>query len=181
MRYPAGHNDDVRRRIVETASRLMRKDGIDGVSIPKLMKAAGLTHGGFYVHFKDRDELVAAAIEHAIEESAFAGDKTAAESFDRYLSMGHVDHPEIGCVVATLGDEGSRTRGLVKRAFGEAVRVLFARIEKKLFPRSTKGELHDETLRRASQAVGSVILARLVHDPALAARILQVAKDDLAP
>lgn len=181
MRYPAGHNDDVRKRIVETASRLMRKDGIDGVSIPKLMKAVGLTHGGFYVHFKDRDELVAAAIEHATEESAFAGEKTAAESFNRYLSLGHVDHPEIGCVIATLGDEGSRSRGMVRRAFGEAVRVLFARIEKKLHPKSTKGELHDETLRRASQAVGAVILARLANDPALAKRLLDVAKEDLGP
>lgn len=175
MRYPEGHNDSVRARIVEAASRALRKDGLESVSIPKLMKAVGLTHGGFYVHFKDRDELVAEAIVHAAHDGAFSSDSTADDSFARYLSKGHVDHPELGCVVAALGMEGSRQRGRIRRAFAEVARGLLRHVEKELHPKSEKGALSDDALRQASQMVGAVILARLVQDEELATRILDSA------
>src|SRR5258707_15854194 len=106
MRYPDGHNETMRTRIVEAASRALRRDGIDAVSIPKLMKLVGLTHGGFYVHFRDRDQLVAEAVAHSAMDSAFSNDAPAAEAFGRYLSQAHVRHPEFGCVIAALGVEG---------------------------------------------------------------------------
>lgn len=179
MRYPDGHNDEVRARIVEVAARALRKDGLDAVSIPNLMKAAGLTHGAFYVHFKDRDELVAAAVERCRSESAFAGDSTLEQAADRYLSKGHVAHPEIGCVIAALGVEGSRQKGKVRRAFGESARVLLSRVQKKLHPDSPPGTLDDDTLQKASQMVGAVVLARLLQDDALVERLLHAGKKSL--
>jgi TetR/AcrR family transcriptional repressor of nem operon len=172
MRYPDGHNDTVRARIVETASRLLRREGLDAVSIPKLMKLSGLTHGGFYVHFKNRDELVAEAIAHAASDSAFADGDSAVESFTKYLAKDHVAHPEYGCVIAALGDEGARQHGTVRRAFAEAARGLMRRVEKKLHPKSDRGALSDEALQKASQIVGAVVLARLVEDEGLADRLL---------
>lgn len=179
MRYPDGHNDEVRARIVELAARALRKDGLDAVSIPKLMKLAGLTHGGFYVHFKDRDELVAAAVEKCTSESAFAGDSTLEQAAGRYLSKIHVDHPEIGCVVAALGVEGARQKGKVKRAFAEAARGLLSRVEKKLHPKSPPGTVSDDTVQKASQMVGAVVLARLMSDDTLAERLLDSARNNL--
>jgi len=70
MRYPQGHKEEVRAGIVEAASRALRRDGLAGVSVPALMKEAGLTHGGFYGHFKNRDELVAEAVLAAAEATA---------------------------------------------------------------------------------------------------------------
>ena len=178
MRYPDGHNDAVRARIVERASRTLRREGLDDVSIPKLMKAAGLTHGGFYVHFEDRDALVAEAVAHAARDSTFASEgATAEEAFARYLSRDHLDHPEYGCVIAALGDEGARQRGRVGRAFAEAARGLLGKIEKKLHPRSEGRAPSDETLQKAAQIVGAVVLARLVQDDALAERLLATAKE----
>lgn len=177
MRYPDGHNDSVRARIVETASRILRREGLEAVSIPTLMKAAGLTHGGFYVHFKDRDELVAEAVAHAAADSAFASEgATADEAFAKYLSRDHVDHLDHGCVIAALGDEGARQRGRVGRAFAEAARGLLRRIEHQLHPNRERRTLSDDTLRKASQIVGAVVLARLVQDDALADRLLATAK-----
>ncbi|HEV8551522.1 MAG TPA: TetR/AcrR family transcriptional regulator [Polyangiaceae bacterium] len=176
MRYPDGHSDEVRARIVEAASRSLRRDGLDGVSIPKLMKAVGLTHGGFYVHFKDRDELVAAAIAHAAGESAFAAGATKEAAFARYLSPDHVGHPEFGCVIAALGEEGARQTGRVGRAFAEAARGLLRSVDRRLHPRSQRETPSDEALQKASQAVGAVVLARLIQDDELAARLLAVAK-----
>src|SRR5882724_1642720 len=100
MRYPDGHSENVRTRIIEAASRALRRDGIDAVSIPKLMRLVGLTHGGFYVHFRDRDELVAEAVAHTATDSVNSSDAPAADAFARYLSQDHVRHPEFGCVIA---------------------------------------------------------------------------------
>ncbi len=176
MRYPEGHNDAVRARIVEAASRALRRDGVDAVSIPKLMKLVGLTHGGFYVHFKDRDDLVAAAVVHSTNDSALSEGSTARDAFGKYLSKEHVDHPEFGCVIASLGFEGARQRGRVRRAFADAARGLIRRVERKLHPKSEQGAISDEALEKASQIVGAVVLARLVQDDALAERLLAAAK-----
>jgi TetR/AcrR family transcriptional regulator, transcriptional repressor for nem operon len=178
MRYPAGHKDSVRARIVETASRILRREGLDAVSIPNLMKEAGLTHGGFYVHFKDRDQLVAEAVAHAAHDGAFASEAaTADQAFAKYLSKDHLDHPDYGCVIAALGDEGARQPGRVGRAFAGAAGGLLRRIEKKLHPKSERRTVSDDTLQKASQIVGAVVLARLVQDDALAERLLATAKE----
>jgi TetR/AcrR family transcriptional repressor of nem operon len=176
MRYPDGHNEEVRARIVDVAARALRRDGIDAVSIPKIMKLAGLTHGGFYVHFKDRDELVAAVIERTTRDGAFTGDGTLEECVGRYLSKAHVEHPEMGCIVAALGFEGTRQTGKVRRAFAEAARRLLQRVDRKLHPKAEVTAPSDEALQKAAQMVGAVVLARLVQDEGLAERLLATAK-----
>jgi len=53
-------------RILDVATRLFRERGIDGIGVADLMKAAGLTHGGFYGHFKSKEDLVAQACARAV-------------------------------------------------------------------------------------------------------------------
>lgn len=55
-----------RRRILDAASRLFREKGFDAVSVAEVMKAAGLTHGGFYGHFSSKDDLIAQTLAHAL-------------------------------------------------------------------------------------------------------------------
>jgi TetR/AcrR family transcriptional repressor of nem operon len=180
MRYPAGHKAATRANIVTNAARALRRDGLAAVSIPVLMKKAGLTHGGFYTHFKSRDELVAAAVLCAAEEtgssvlSKEAGDLRA--TLDAYLSKEHAEHPEGGCVLAALGSEGRRQKPAVRRAFAHAARGFVRLIENKVHDEAPPGEVSDEALRLAAQMVGSIMLARLVDDRDLAARILHAAR-----
>src|SRR5258708_6919301 len=111
MRYPDGHKEEVRVRIIGAAAKALRRYGLDGVSIPALMKRVGLTHGGFYVHFKDRDELVAAAIRAAADETGqgvFTMQPNMAASLRAYLSKEHVAHPEHGCIIAAAGTDAPR-------------------------------------------------------------------------
>ena len=179
MRYPEGHKDDVRARIVDAASRALRRHGIDGVSIPALMKQAGLTHGGFYTHFESRDELVADAIVAAGTETADAVFPDAIpldETLDRYLSKGHLDHPEEGCVLAALGTDGARQPARVRKAFAHVARGFLRLTERKLHPRRRSDTVSDEALARAATMVGAVVLARLVQDSSLSERILAAAR-----
>lgn len=180
MRYPSDHKETVRANIVEHAARALRREGLAGVSIPAMMKAAGLTHGGFYVHFKNRDELVAAAVLAAAEEtgaavlSREAGDADA--MLGAYLSPEHVENPEGGCVLAALGSEARFQSAPVRDAFAEAARGLLRLVEKQLHPKSPAGRVSEDALSLAAQMVGAVVLARLVDDPQLSNRILTAAK-----
>lgn len=177
MRYPEGHKENVSAQIVEATSRALRQSGIDAVSIPRLMKLAGLTHGGFYSHFSSRDELVTKALVHAARASVLHDDAAGAHPLDAYLSKEHVLHPEVGCVVAALGGEGARQKGAVRRAFAEIGRGFLRLVERGLHPDApAKARLSDEALATASRMVGAIMLARLVDDDALAERILAAAK-----
>lgn len=179
MRYPESHKAEVKERIVRAAATALRRSGLSGVSIPALMKHAGLTHGGFYGYFRDRDALVAEAIASAASDTAngaFAEGLPLEETLRRYLSDGHVAHPEQGCVVAALGAEGGHQPAPVRRAFAEVARGLLRLVDKKLHPTRTSRAPSDEALRLAATMVGAVVLARLVDDEALAGRILKAAR-----
>lgn len=177
MRYSEDHKDGVRAKIVAAASRALRQSGLDGVSIPALMKRVGLTHGGFYAHFSDRDELVAEAVRHAgLETSArvFEAAPDLEAALAAYVSASHVDHPEQGCVVAALGAEAPRQRTPVRRAFGLAAAGLLRLVQEKLDSRAKVPT--DEALEIASRMVGAVVLARLLDDQRLITRLLAVAR-----
>jgi len=106
-------------RILDAAGRALRRQGYAGVGVAEVMKEAGLTHGGFYAHFKSRDALLAAAIEHAAADSAAsltrriaklqeAGAGPVRALVEAYLADLHVSSTERGCVVAALGSEMPR-------------------------------------------------------------------------
>lgn len=179
MRYPKNHKDEVKERIVQAASQALRTHGIEGISIPALMKQAGLTHGGFYTHFENRDELVVAAVLAAARhtaDSVFDDEIPLKSTIDLYLSKAHMDHPESGCVLAALGTDGMRHAPPVRAAFSHVARGFLRLVQKKVHPRSQPNELSDAALVRASTMVGAIMLSRLVKDSALETRILAAAR-----
>ena len=52
-------------RIVDAASRAVRRVGYHGVNVTEVMNEAQLTHGGFYAHFASRDALLSEAVAQA--------------------------------------------------------------------------------------------------------------------
>src|SRR5438067_3355747 len=106
--------EQTRERILRAAARAIRKHGYEGVGVADVMKAAGLTHGGFYAHFESRDALLAAAADQAGAESienltrAVAAAKPGQELMalvDTYLSERHMAAPEPGCAIVAAGSE----------------------------------------------------------------------------
>ena len=180
MRYPENHNQTVRAKIVAAASHALRREGLEGVSIPSLMKKVGLTHGGFYVHFRNRDELVAEAVRFAAAATAaqvLDGDHATVETMlQTYLSSEHAAHPGEGCVLAALGAEATRQHGIVRRSFREIAQGVVGYVQKRLHPGATRARVSDDALVLASRMIGAVVLARLVEDPALSERILAAAR-----
>ena len=119
-----------RERIVETAAQQFRERGFDGIGVADLMKAAGLTHGGFYGHFSSKEDLIAEASARALLRSFAICVKVAERAprdplsavADAYLTSRHRDTPGEGCVLAALGPDVSRQGPAVRRTVTDHVR-----------------------------------------------------------
>ena len=166
-------------RIVKAASRRIRRDGIDNVSVAELMNQAGLTHGGFYRHFDSRDDLVAEAIDAALAQGServhaaaarLGGADALGAIIDAYLSRLHRDKPETGCAVAALPTDSARADGRVRAAYSRQVRT-YLDLLAKLTPARDRNERH----LILAALVGALLLARAVDDPDLSDEILESA------
>lgn len=159
-----------RRRILEVASQLFKDKGFDAVSVAEVMKAAGLTHGGFYGHFNSKDDLVAQTLGHALAADSF-GDGKFSDFTRSYLTPRHRDNPGNGCPTASLSAAIRHQTPAAKAAMTKGLRAQIVRIEGALQEQDAANK------RRAAigswaAMVGAVILARAVDDPELSDEVL---------
>ena len=68
MRYGPEHKAEVHRKIVKDASRRVRTEGLNGAAVAAVMRDTGLTHGGFYKHFENKDELLLESLSEAFRD-----------------------------------------------------------------------------------------------------------------
>jgi TetR/AcrR family transcriptional regulator, transcriptional repressor for nem operon len=176
-----------RERIVQVAAKLFRERGFDGIGVADLMKAAGLTHGGFYGHFTSKEDLAAEASGRALEETlqywSTAIEKTPDEAFqkiiDRYLSEGHRDAPGRGCLVAALGSDVGRQARPVRRVVTDGINAFIGQLMQ-LVPGKTKAVRRRQALTDFAAMVGAVTIARAVDDPALSKDVLDAVASSLS-
>jgi TetR/AcrR family transcriptional repressor of nem operon len=160
-----------RRRILDAASRLFRDKGFDAVSVAEVMKAAGLTHGGFYGHFNSKDDLIAQTLAHVLAaDSGGGGDLRA--YVDAYLSPRHRDNCAGGCPTAGLAATIRHQSPAARSAMTEGLRSQIDRIGKAL-PELDPADRRRVAIGSWAAMVGAVILARAIDDPALSDEVLE--------
>jgi TetR/AcrR family transcriptional repressor of nem operon len=155
MPWSKEHKRETRERIVQAAADAFRERGIDAVGVAEVMKRAGLTHGGFYAHFKSKGDLVKAAFEQMSRE--IAGRVGATE----YLAELHMLHPERGCPLPTVGTELVRSGAKMRRDVAGEIRARLARIAERLRKRR-----HKDTDAAGAFAcmVGGMVIARALPE-----------------
>ncbi|MFE3579968.1 TetR/AcrR family transcriptional regulator [Streptomyces vinaceus] len=171
-----------RKRVVEMASQLFREQGTS-VSVADLMKAAGLTHGGFYKQFDSKEALIDEAVSHAFGELAerratvledSEGERSAAQRamIDGYLSPRHRDSPATGCPAAGLATDMARDPGDrgAHRTYADGVSD---------FADWLATDDQDGIVRLCTM-LGAVVLARATKDSPLSDEILEAARAALA-
>lgn len=180
MRYAEDHKAQTHQRILQEAAARFRRDGIGATGLQPLMKALGLTHGGFYAHFKSKDDLVEKSLRcavdqlHASRAEKLAEDSSTQAFIDMYLSSGHCDHPEKGCPLPTMASELGQ-RGQPSEITDELITSMLATLEAGM---PVAGQ-SDKSVMLMSGLVGAMVLARSAKDPALAERILETTRDQL--
>ncbi len=171
---------ETRQRILTAAGRLFREHGVDGVGVDAVMKEAGLTHGGFYLHFPSKEALAAEVSQSLLEKAAGRWDQisrssdadAALEAIVRsYLDPEHVASSRC-CPLTTLGADVAR-RSSSRTAVGGALRGMLDALGRCL------PDGREQALASLSTMVGAVVLARLADDPALGQAFLEAAADSI--
>jgi TetR/AcrR family transcriptional repressor of nem operon len=143
MPYAPTHKPKTRIRIVNAASALFKKHGFEKVTIDQVMAAAGLTRGGFYAHFKNKEDLFVACVEGGmsllsspvlakLRKAEISGSDWLTSFAELYLSRVHIDHPELGCALPTLSAEVSRSGDQARAAFSKLIDQASAKLARKL-------------------------------------------------
>jgi TetR/AcrR family transcriptional regulator, transcriptional repressor for nem operon len=187
MRYQPGHKAEIRQKIVKDASRRMRAEGLSGAAVSTVMRDAGLTHGSFYKHFENKDELLRESLGEAFREMADCLTQAAEHSqqgtewkaiVKAYLRPEHCDDVNCGCPLAALAPELARADKPMK---AEIFREL-TKYRSRMLPFMPGRRVADK--ERAfivifSTMLGALGIARILPDPAARARILAGARDFL--
>jgi TetR/AcrR family transcriptional repressor of nem operon len=184
MRYDDDHKAKTRTKVLQVAARAIREDGPDRVGVAAVMAEAGLTHGGFYAHFKSKDDLVTEAIRQMFHDARgkfgeITAEKPAAEAMIAYigfyLSRSHRDVRGAGCPLPSLSADLARLPPAAQQVFGEGVAGLTDVICEKLEAMG-KPESPALAISVLSELVGAVTLARAVADPAQSDAILKASR-----
>lgn len=174
-RPAAGRKETSHERIVEVAARAIRRSGYGGTGVADIMKEAGLTHGGFYAHFKSRDALLAEAGDRAGAESVALAARVAAAAppgqalqaiMQAYLSPQHIAAIETGCPVSALGSEMPRQAPEVRRAATIHIKEMIDLFARQM-PDWGQPQAHERAMSLVCAMIGTTMLARAVDDPKL--------------
>lgn len=160
-------------RILDAAGRLIRKRGFTGLAIGEVMEDAGLTHGGFYNHFKSKEDLAAAAVRVSFDAAIGRVVKRAEEAqtpkkrrdafkhyVERYLSPEMRDHPDASCPMAALGTDAARHGEGLKAAFTEGLERYLAAFERIVPDADDDREARTEAITMLSTLIGALTISR---------------------
>lgn len=201
MRYPPEQRVKTHEKIVKDASRRLRAEGLTGAAVSAVMRDAGLTHGGFYKHFKSKDELMIESLRKAFRELADSLTRAAQKSkpvtarkalgtgwkapttawkaiVKTYLSAEHCEHPEWGCPLAALAPELARAnKGMRAQILRE-----MEKYKSRMLPfmpgrrAADKARAFDVII---SAMLGALAIARILPAPAQRAKVLANTRDFL--
>jgi TetR/AcrR family transcriptional repressor of nem operon len=179
----AEHRD----RIIDAAGALFRAKGFGGIGVADIMKAADLTHGGFYGHFASKEDLVAQASRRTMARAAAnwtklvetAPDTPYAALLEHYLSPKHRDDPGKGCAFAALGNDAARSGKIVRKAFAEGLAPLIDILVQSI-PGKSKAARRRKAVAAMATLVGALTLARAVEGTQLSDEMLEAAHRELA-
>lgn len=180
MRYQPGHKAEIHQKIVKDASRRVRSDGLNGAGVAAVMGDTGLTHGGFYRHFKSKDDLLVESLSEGFREIEDRLVQAAEQSppgegwkaiVRTYLRPEHCEHPDHGCPLATLGPELARVDKRIKpQIVAELVNYKSRMVPFMPGRRTTDKERAFFAI--FSTMIGAIEIARLLPDSAMREKVL---------
>ena len=187
MRYQPEHKAKIRQKIVKDAAERVRAEGLHGAAVATVMRDTGLTHGGFYKHFENKDDLLVESLREAFQETAEYLVRAAEQSPPKeawkaivraYLSPEHCEHPEHGCPLAALAPELARVDKKMKSKIAEEL-VNYKSRMLPLMPGRRMADKERAFYAIFSAIIGAVEIARMLPDRAARERVLASTRDFL--
>jgi TetR/AcrR family transcriptional regulator, transcriptional repressor for nem operon len=173
MPYTSEHKSRTRSKIVESARRLFNRFGFEQVSIDRIMAEAGLTRGGFYNHFRSKDQLYAEAVASFSTCNPFSASvpeppsdpaQLARMLLDLYLSDQVLADIDAHCPLYALPGDVARAGLSPQKAYTELVRSM-TRVFSMALAHLPDGDERAQVI--VSLCVGGMVLARTTDDAGL--------------
>jgi AcrR family transcriptional regulator len=181
MPYAPDHKAKTRSRIVECARILFNRHGFENVTINMVMEDAKLTRGGFYNHFRSKEELFAAAVSSFLmgrgaQWRAEAGvdpsrpsKGAASQMLCGYLSSEHLGDLDGQCPMIALPSDIGRSNPQVQAAYQVLLEAMVGLFEGSL--EGAKAKKRQTALTLAALSVGGMVLARTLPESSLAEEV----------
>ncbi|WP_224365139.1 TetR/AcrR family transcriptional regulator [Hyalangium versicolor] len=184
MRYGPEHKQSTHARILAAAESLFRKHGFEGASVERVMRAAGLTVGGFYAHFASKEALLSEAIRNFMEQrrvrwtaglEELHGREWLSHFIRRYLNHQRRDDPVHGCLMPSLLSDLTRASPEVQATYAEQLDALARRIQEHL---DDEGGVttRQKALATIAMCFGTMTLARATSSQPLSDELLEAAR-----
>ena len=183
MRYREGHKQQTNERILRAAGRLFRRQGYAATGLDAVMSSAQLTAGGFYSHFRSKQDLLAEALDAVFrgasadrppELSKLEGQEWLRAFTGFYLSAEHRNAADCGCPIPALAAEVARLGGRTREVFEQHLRRIIEFIARQF------DEQHPDRKQAISTTAllaGAVLLARAVADETFSQEILGTCRE----
>ena len=187
MRYRPEHKIEIHQKIVKDASRRVRAEGLNGAAVAAVMRDTGLTHGGFYKHFENKDDLLVQSLREAFREIKETLVRAAEQApsgeawkaiVKTYLRPEMCDRPEHGCPLAALSPELARADERMKpQIVAELVNYRNRMVP--FMPGRRTVDKERAFFAIFSTMIGAIEIARMIPDPATREIVLASARDFL--
>jgi len=183
MPYSAEHKNRTRAKIVEAARILFNKHGFHVVTIDMVMSEVGLTRGGFYNHFKDKEELFSEAVssflmgrgakwrEDAGIDLTDLKPEMAQQMIDAYLSRKHLGDLEGQCPMIALPSDVARADSATRASFQRLLEAMVWLFETNMQPQSESSKKDAQAI--VALCVGGMVLAKALPDSDLVESVRQ--------
>jgi TetR/AcrR family transcriptional repressor of nem operon len=173
MPYPAGHREQVRKKIVDSARRLFNRSGFEGVSVDSIMAHAGLTRGGFYSYFESKSDLYAEVLGCFFSDPNWksrwegvhvdlASPDAGPQIVQAYLSRQHFDDVENSCPMVALPSDVARGDERVKTAFENVFKAMVTLLGREV--RNGRQPREKTAMAIAALCIGGMVVARSMND-----------------
>jgi AcrR family transcriptional regulator len=180
MRYSTEHKLETRMRVLNAAGEIFRQEGYGGSGIDALTKAAGVTNGAFYGHFKSKGDAFRAAVLAGLEELRLGISNLKAQKGRGWLAtfVGYYLGPKLtcalgqSCALPSLSPDVMRADTATRVAYEVELRRLMEEVASGLTGNSAMAR-EDDAIALLALLSGGVTMARAVSDPVLSARIAE--------
>ncbi len=184
MPYPAGHREQVRKKIVESARRLFNRSGFENVSVDSIMAHAGLTRGGFYSYFNSKSDLYAEVLGCFFTDPNWksrwkgvhvdlASPEAGPQIVQAYLSRQHFDDVENSCPMVALPSDVARSDEKVKTAFETVFKAMVTLLGREV--RNSRQARENTAMAIAALCIGGMVVARSMTDNGLGDKLREAA------
>jgi TetR/AcrR family transcriptional repressor of nem operon len=183
MTQRAVKKSETHERILKSADKIARREGLRAASVPRVMKGAGLTIGGFYAHFSSKTAMDVEVIRSMLGDvpgpwlsglEDCSGLEWVQEALERYLSVAHRDEKN-GCAYPAVLSEMVGAPDEVRRAFAESFQLRVGAFEAKV-PAVAGFTAHDRALATMALAIGGLLFARALRGSRLSDEMLHACR-----